>query len=79
VRRDIFDGEVLFEARVKELPDASDYGESFEEAYDLAIDTIETTAAAYAEQGRAFPPPHLLVTSGDVPSEFLDDFGGAST
>lgn len=57
VRRDTFDGELLFEALVKELPDASDYGETFEEAYDLAIDTIETTAAAYAEQGRAFPPP----------------------
>jgi predicted HicB family RNase H-like nuclease len=69
VRRDIFDGEVLFEARVKELPDASDYGESFEEAYDLAIDTIETTAAAYAEQGRAFSPPQ-------VPA---DDFSGRVT
>ena len=69
MRRDIFDGEVLFEARVKELPDASDYGESFEEAYDLAIDTIETTAAAYAEQGRAFPPPQKPA----------DDFSGRVT
>ncbi|NEX16493.1 MAG: hypothetical protein C1943_07655 [Halochromatium sp.] len=29
----------------------------FEEAYDLAVDTIETAADAYVEQGRAFPPP----------------------
>jgi|GEM_PF-1028465 len=57
VRRDTFDGEKLFEARVKELPDVSEYGESFEDAYDLAVDTIETAADAYAEQGRAFPPP----------------------
>jgi predicted HicB family RNase H-like nuclease len=55
VRRDIFEGETLFEARVKELPDLSEYGESFEEAYNLAIDTIETAASAFAEKGRKFP------------------------
>jgi len=69
VRRGTFDGEVLFEARVKELPDVAEYGESFDEAYDLAIDTIETAAAAYAEQGRAFPPPQ----------EPADDFSGRVT
>jgi len=55
IRRDTFDGEVLFEARVKELPDVAEYGETHEEAYDLALDTIETAAAAYAEKGRTFP------------------------
>lgn len=57
VRRDCFDGETLFEARVKELPDLVEYGESFEEAYALAVDAIETTAAVFAEQGRPMPPP----------------------
>ena len=52
-----FDGEALFEARVKELPDVRDYAASAEEAYDLAIDTIETSAAVFAEEGRLFPPP----------------------
>ncbi len=55
IRRDTFEGEVLFEARVKELPDVAEYGETYEEAYGLAMDTIETAAKAFAEQRRAFP------------------------
>lgn len=57
VRRGCVDGETLFEARVKELPDLVEYGESLEEAYELAIDAIETTVAVLAEQGRPVPPP----------------------
>jgi predicted RNase H-like HicB family nuclease len=56
IRRADFEGEMLFEARVKELPDLAEYGESFAEAYDLAVDAIETAAEAFAEKGRAFPP-----------------------
>jgi hypothetical protein len=55
IRRGTFAGELLFEARVKELPDLAEYAEIFCEAYDLAMDGIETAAAAYAEQGRPFP------------------------
>ncbi len=55
IRRDTFDGEVLFEARVKELPDLAEYAESYEEAYSLAVDAIETAAEAFAEKGRRFP------------------------
>lgn len=55
IRRDTFEGETLFEARVKELPDLAEYGESYEEAYGLAVDTIETAAEAFAEKGRSFP------------------------
>ena len=69
VRQVVFDGEVLFEARVKELPDARDYAESAAQAYDLAIDTIETSAAIFAQDGRPFPPP----TSPQ------DDFSGRVT
>lgn len=56
-RRVSIEGETLFEARVKELPDAREYGETIEEAYGLAIDTIETAMEMYAESGRPFPPP----------------------
>jgi len=56
IRRSTFEGEVLFEARVKELPDLAEYGESYEEAYSLAIDTIEIAAEAFEEKGRSFPP-----------------------
>lgn len=69
IRRDSFEGEVLFEARVKELPDLAEYGETYAEAYDLAVDAIETAAAAYSEQGRVFP--EALVPA--------DDFSGRVT
>jgi len=69
IRRGNFEGEVLFEARVKELPDLAEYAETYEEAYDLAVDAIETAAAAYTEQGRPFP-------EAQVPA---DDFSGRVT
>jgi len=61
VRRDTFDGEVLYEARVKELPDLAEYGETFEEAYELALDAIETTAEAFAEKNRSLPPAQVPI------------------
>ena len=64
VRRDDFEGELCFEARVKELPDLAEYGDTFEEAYQLAIDAIETTAEIFAEKGKAMPMPK------DVPDEY---------
>ena len=51
VRRGEFEGEFCFEARVKELPDIAEYADSFEEAYALAIDSIETTMEIFAEKG----------------------------
>jgi predicted HicB family RNase H-like nuclease len=69
IRRAVFEGEVLFEARVKELPDLVEYGESFDEAYELAVDAIETAAEAFAEKGHAFP-------SAIVPA---DEFSGRVT
>ena len=69
VRQIVFDGETLFEARVKELPEVRDYADSATDAYDLAIDTIETSAAVFAEEGRGFPPP----------SSPQDDYSGRVT
>ena len=57
VRACEFEGEPLFEARVKELPDVREFAGSAQEAYALAIDTIETAAAMFAETGRPFPLP----------------------
>ena len=59
IRRGIFEGEECFEARVKELPDLMEYADSYEEAYQLAIDAIETTAEVFAGKGRAMPQPHV--------------------
>lgn len=57
IRQIEVDGEMVFEARIKELPDVVDYGESVQEAYDLATDTIIGTAEAFLKLGREFPLP----------------------
>lgn len=57
IRKVLIDDEVLFEARVRELPDVIEYADSWGEAYELAIDTIETTAAHFSERGKAMPSP----------------------
>ena len=69
VRKGVFEGAALFEARVQELPDVCEYAESAHDAYDLAIDTIETAAAMFAEAGRPFPSPAVA----------RDDFSGRVT
>lgn len=69
VRRGTFDGEVCYEARIKEFPDLIEYADSAEEAYELAIDALETTAEIFAEKGRPMP----------VPQEPTDDYSGRVT
>jgi len=59
VRRGEFEGEICFEANVKELPDITEYADSFEEAYALVIDSIETTMEIFAEKGRDMPVPNI--------------------
>ena len=63
-----FDGERCFEARVKELPDIAEYADTWQEAYELALDAIEITASALAEQGRTMPAATLIndIYSGRV-------------
>ncbi len=58
VQRGEFDGENCFEARIKEFPDIIEYADSFEEAYELAIDSIETTIEIFIEKGRHLPDPY---------------------
>lgn len=69
VRRAEFDSEVCFEARVRELPDVTEYADSAEEAYALAIDAIEITSAMFSEKGRIMP----------APQEFVEDYSGRVT
>lgn len=65
------DGMHFYEARVSELADIHEYADTPQEAYALALDTIETAAEMYAEQGRALPLP---ITAREV-----DDFSGRVT
>lgn len=57
VRRRAIDGEAVFEARVRELPDVAEYADTADEAYALALDAVATTAKMLAERGRAMPAP----------------------
>lgn len=57
IRRGNFDGEDCFQARVKEIPYLEEYADSYEEAYALVIDSIETTAAEMEATGKVMPPP----------------------
>ncbi len=56
IRFGSFDGEDCFEARVRELPDVVEYADSYTDAYELALDTIATTAKMYSEKGLSMPP-----------------------
>jgi predicted RNase H-like HicB family nuclease len=57
VKHGCFEGEDCFEATIRELPDIAEYGDTALEAYQLALDTIETTAEIFAEPNRAMPLP----------------------
>lgn len=69
VRRRDIDGELVFEARIRELPDVAEYADSPEEAYELAIDSVLTSAELLAEHGKAMP----------APQEPMDDWSGRVT
>lgn len=55
LRQITVDGERMFEARVHEFPDATEYAESAEEAYELALETVQDSLDVLAEQGRKAP------------------------
>jgi predicted RNase H-like HicB family nuclease len=55
VQRVTEDGQTLFRATVREFPDLVDYGQTPEEAFALAIESIETLAKMAHEDGRTLP------------------------
>lgn len=69
IRKAVIEGEDVYEARIRELPDVTEYGDTAEEAHALAIDTIQTTAQILAERGQGMPTPY-------VPA---DDYSGRVT
>lgn len=64
VRHIVFEGEAMFEARVREFPDLTEYADTPDEAYALAIDAIQTVAVMFAERGKALPEV------ADVPMDY---------
>jgi predicted HicB family RNase H-like nuclease len=59
VRRD---GEETYEARVAELPDVVAFGDTYGEAYELALESIEGLQEQFADIGRDFPVPEAPET-----------------
>jgi predicted RNase H-like HicB family nuclease len=57
VRKVVVDGEELWRATVRELPDLAEFAETREEAFDLALDAIESLKATALEDGKPFPEP----------------------
>lgn len=57
VRKERMDEEIYWVARVEELPDVMEFGETREEAYELALDTITVGQEMCLEDGTAFPAP----------------------
>src|SRR5690348_12871374 len=57
IRRVLSEGQEIFRGKVVELPDLEAFEPTYQEAYDFLIDAIETSKAAFDEEGRVFPPP----------------------
>ncbi len=57
IKREVIEGEIVFVARVAELPDLEDYADTFQAAYELICETIELSQAAFIHQGLPFPAP----------------------
>jgi len=55
-KRDV-DGETMFSARVKELPDVEVFEATSEQAYSVALQIITSLASLADEDGRKFPAP----------------------
>lgn len=51
------DGVKYYVARASEFPDLEEYGHSAKEAWDLIIDSIETTQQIFKEKGKELPKP----------------------
>lgn len=60
VRKERMDEEIYWVARVEELPDIMEFGETRDEAYDLAIDTINTGQEMCLSEGIHFPAPKVF-------------------
>lgn len=57
VRKERIEDEIMYVARVEELPDVEEYADTYEFARELALDTIRTTQKVFSKQGLEFPSP----------------------
>ena len=57
IRYDDFEGEMYYEARVKEFPHIMEYSDIPDKAYELAVNHIEYLIHHMTEKGREIPEP----------------------
>ncbi|WP_330472092.1 toxin-antitoxin system HicB family antitoxin [Vibrio harveyi] len=57
VRKEVFEDELVYVARIQEFPDVLEFADSYEEARELALDTLITSYELLTEQGITFPEP----------------------
>ncbi len=57
VRKELIEHESFYVARIAEFPDVEEYGDSFNEARELAIETIITSYELCVEENIPFPKP----------------------
>lgn len=57
VRKELIEGEVFYVARVAELPDVEEYGDTFLEARELALETIDVSYELCIKENIPFPKP----------------------
>lgn len=60
VRKEVMDGMSLWVARVAELPDILEFGETRDDAYSNSVYTIKVGQEMCAEVGTPFPPPRVF-------------------
>ncbi|HDR2410905.1 toxin-antitoxin system HicB family antitoxin [Enterobacter cloacae] len=60
VRKERMDGDVYWVARVEELPDIMEFGDTREDAYNLAIDTLTVGQEMCLAEGTPFPSPKVF-------------------
>lgn len=68
VQYGVFDGEHCYEATVREFPEIREYADTFEEAYGLAVDTVEIVYEQMLDSGVQPPSPiaHAPAFSGRI-------------
>ena len=59
VRKETTEDGEMFVARVVELPDVAIYGETYDYAYEGAIETIEAAKEVFDENNQEFPSPEI--------------------
>ncbi|EGQ8054293.1 hypothetical protein HPX47_001652 [Vibrio alginolyticus] len=71
VSQECLEGGLYYVARIQELPGVMEFGDTHEEAYELALDTLKTAYEMFSDQGMAFPEPQNNKTSPFNPFDYI--------